>query len=76
MSNIFEIYDMDTSSESEDFFEVDEKDMQAVINLDAQLDENPNNYDAHVQVSCTSYSTLAFVRLNSHWEVLLCSCSC
>lgn len=45
--------DDDDSSSDSDFQEVEisEQDMMLVMNLEAQLEQNPNLYDTHIQVS-------------------------
>jgi hypothetical protein len=52
----------DSSSDSESDFEVldiSEKDSQKIMALEAALQENPNQYDTHVQVSSCWWSALA-----------------
>jgi len=44
-----------TSSDSEmEDVEINEEDALAIMNLEKQLEDNPSNYDAHVQVTLPS----------------------
>lgn len=42
--------DTSDSSDDEGAVDVDPQDMEAIMTLEAQLAESPNQYDAHLQV--------------------------
>jgi hypothetical protein len=52
-----------SSGEDEEDNDVDQKDMEVIMSLEASLSSNPNLYDSHVQVNTECSGLKVFVAL-------------